>query len=128
VKEAEKLQEKILGESFTFEDLKEQLKKLRSMGPLENILGMIPGFGKMKNVSVDEREFTKIEAIINSMTGEERRNHAVINGSRRRRIALGSGTTVTDVNRVVKQYVEMKKMLKMFKGKKGLRMPKILPL
>ena len=126
-KEAEKLQEKILGETFTFEDLKEQLKKLRSMGPIENILGMIPGLGKMKNVSVDEREFVKIEAVINSMTREERRNHHIINGSRRRRIAEGSGTTVTDVNRVVKQYVEMKKMMKMFKGKKGVRLPKILP-
>jgi signal recognition particle subunit SRP54 len=126
-KEAEKLQEKILGETFTFEDLKEQLKKLRSMGPIENILGMIPGLGKMKNVSVDEREFVKIEAIINSMTQEERRNHHIMNGSRRRRIAEGSGTTVTDVNRVVKQYVEMKKMMKMFKGKKGIRLPKMLP-
>jgi len=126
-KEAEKLQEKILGETFTFEDLKEQLKKLRSMGPIENILGMIPGLGKMKNVSVDEKEFVKIEAIINSMTREERRNHHIMNGSRRRRIAEGSGTTVTDVNRVVKQYVEMKKMMKMFKGKKGIRLPKILP-
>jgi len=126
-KEAEKLQEKILGEAFTFEDLKEQLKKLRSMGPIENILGMIPGLGKLKNVSVDEREFVKIEAIINSMTREERRNHQIMNGSRRRRIAEGSGTTVTDVNRVVKQYVEMKKMMKMFKGKKGIRLPKSLP-
>jgi signal recognition particle subunit SRP54 len=126
-KEAEKLQEKILGEGFTFEDLKEQLKKLRSMGPIENILGMIPGLGKLKNVSVDEREFVKIEAIINSMTREERRNHQIMNGSRRRRIAEGSGTTVTDVNRVVKQYVEMKKMMKMFKGKKGIRLPKSLP-
>lgn len=126
-KEAEKLQEKILGETFTFEDLKEQLKKLRSMGPIENILGMIPGLGKMKNVSVDEREFVKVEAVISSMTREERRNHHIINGSRRRRIAEGSGTTVTDVNRVIKQYVEMKKMMKMFKGKKGIRLPKILP-
>jgi len=126
-KEAEKLQEKILGETFTFEDLKVQLKKLRGMGPIENILGMIPGLGKMKNVTVDEREFVKIEAVINSMTREERRNHHIINGSRRRRIAEGSGTTVTDVNRVVKQYIEMKKMMKMFKGKKGIRLPKILP-
>ncbi len=126
-KEAEKLQEKILGESFTFEDLRDQLKKVRSMGPIENLLGMIPGMGKIKNVSVDEREFVKIEAIINSMTPGERRNHHIINGSRRRRIAQGSGTTVTDVNRVMKQYVEMKKMLKMFKGKKGMRLPKFLP-
>lgn len=126
-KEAEKLQEKILGESFTFEDLKEQLKKIRSMGPLENLLSMIPGIGKVKNVSVDEKEFVKIEAVINSMTKAERGNYSLINGSRRRRIAAGSGTTVTDVNRVIKQYVEMKKMLKMFKGKKGMRMPKTLP-
>lgn len=126
-KEAEKLQEKILGESFTFEDLKDQLKKIRSMGPIENLLNMIPGFGKVKNVSVDEKEFVRVEAVINSMTPAERRNHAIINGSRRRRIASGSGTTVTDVNRVIKQYVEMKKMLKMFKGKKGMRLPKILP-
>lgn len=126
-REAEKLQEKILGEVFTFEDLKEQLKKLRSMGPIENILNMIPGLGKVKNISVDEREFVKIEAIINSMTMEERRNHNIINGGRRRRIAAGSGTTVTDVNRVIKQYVEMKKMLKMFKGKKGMHLSKILP-
>lgn len=124
-KEAEKLQEKILGESFTFEDLREQLKKIRSMGPIENLLSMIPGLGKMKNVSVDEREFVKVEAVINSMTVEERSNHNIINGSRRRRIAAGSGTSVTDVNRVVKQYVEMKKMLKMFKGKKGMRIPRI---
>lgn len=123
-KETEKLQEKILGETFTFEDLKEQLKKLRSMGPLENILNMIPGFNKAKNVSVDEKEFSRIEAIINSMTMEERRNHNLLNGNRRKRIAMGSGTTVADVNRVIKQYVEMKKMLKMFKGKKGLRLPK----
>ena len=126
-REAEKLQEKILGESFTFEDLKEQLQKIRSMGPIENLLGMIPGFSKAKNVSVDEREFVKVEAIISSMTAKERRNHNLLNGSRRRRIAAGSGTTVTDVNRVIKQYVEMKKMMKMFKGKKGMRMPKIPP-
>jgi signal recognition particle subunit SRP54 len=122
-KEAEKLQEKILGESFSFDDLRDQLKKIRGMGPIENILSMIPGFSKVKNVSVDEKDFVRIEAIINSMTRDERRNHNLINGSRRRRIAAGSGTTVTDVNRVVKQYVEMKKMLKMFKGKKGLRLP-----
>ncbi|MBI4691532.1 MAG: signal recognition particle protein [Nitrospirae bacterium] len=126
-KEAEKLQEKILGESFTFDDLKEQLKKIRSMGPIENILNMIPGMNKMKGLTVDEKEFVKIEAIINSMTSAEKRNHNLLNGSRRRRIATGSGTTVTDVNRVVKQYVELKKMLKMFKGGKGMKLPKFLP-
>jgi len=126
-KEAEKLQRAIIEDSFTFEDLREHLKKLRNMGPLENILGMIPGFNKMKNMEVDERELVKVEAIINSMTQRERKNHALIDGSRRRRIATGSGTTVADVNRVIKQYVEIKKMLKMFRGKKGIKLPKILP-
>jgi signal recognition particle subunit SRP54 len=123
-KEAETLQKRILEDSFTFDDLKEQLKKVRSMGPLESVLGMIPGFSKMKNVTVDEREFVKVEAVINSMTAKERANHNLLNGGRRRRIALGSGTTVADVNRVIKQYVELKKMLKMFKGKKNIKLPK----
>jgi len=126
-KEAEKLQKAIIEETFTFEDLREHLKRLRNMGPLENILSMIPGFNKMKNVEVDERELVKVEAIINSMTRKERKNHALIDGSRRRRIATGSGTTVADVNRVIKQYIEIKKMLRMFKGKKGIKLPKILP-
>jgi len=126
-KEAETLQKRILEDSFTFDDLKEQLKKIRSMGPLESILGMIPGLNKMKNVSVDEREFVKIEAVINSMTSREKTNHNLLNGSRRKRIAMGSGTTVADVNRVIKQYVELRKMLKMFKGKKNLKMPKFFP-
>jgi signal recognition particle subunit SRP54 len=126
-KEAERLQEKIMTESFTFDDLKEQIRKIRGMGPIENLLSMVPGMGKIKNISIDEKEFIKVEAIINSMTKEERRDHNLINGSRRRRIAAGSGTTVTDVNRVLKQYIEMKKMLKMFKGKKGMKLPRFLP-
>ncbi|OHE56452.1 MAG: signal recognition particle protein [Thermodesulfovibrio sp. RBG_19FT_COMBO_42_12] len=126
-KETEKLQKTIMDESFTFDDLKDQLKKLRNMGPLENILSMIPGFNKIKNLDIDEKEFVKVEAVINSMTKKERRDHNIINGSRRRRIAMGSGTTVADVNRVIKQYVELKKMLKMFKGKKMIKLPKFLP-
>lgn len=126
-KEAEKLQKAIMDESFTFDDLRDQLKKMRSMGPLENLLTMIPGFNKIKNLNIDERELVKVEAIINSMTKKEKRDHTIINGSRRRRIALGSGTTVPDVNRVIKQYIEIKKMLKMFKGKKGFKLPKFLP-
>jgi len=128
--EAEKLQAKISEDRFTFDDLKDQLKKLRSMGPLENILGMIPGMGKaIKDIKVDEREFVKIEAIINSMTKKERNDHTVINGSRRKRIAIGSGTTVADVNRLLKQYLEMRKMMKMMKGvgKKGFKLPKFIP-
>ncbi len=126
-KEAEKLQNAIMDESFTFDHLKEQLTKMRSMGPLENLLNMIPGFNKIKNLDIDERELLRVEAIINSMTKKERRDHNLINGSRRRRIAIGSGTTVADVNRVIKQYIEIKKMLKMFKGKKGFKIPKFLP-
>jgi len=128
LKEAEKLQKAIIDESFTFDDLREHLKKLRGMGPLENILNMIPGLNKLKNLEVDEKELIKVEAIINSMTKKEKRNHNIIDGSRRRRIATGSGTTVTDVNRVIKQYIEIKKMLKMFKNKKGLKLPKFFPL
>lgn len=126
-KEAEKLQKTIMDESFTFDDLREQLKKMRNMGPLENLINMIPGMNKVKDLDIDERELVKVEAIINSMTKKERRDHTIINGSRRRRIATGSGTTVTDVNRVIKQYIEIKRMLKMFKGKKGFKIPKILP-
>ncbi len=127
-KEAETLQKRILEDSFTFDDLREQLKKVRSMGPLESVLGMIPGFNKAKNITVDEREFVKVEAVINSMTAREKSNHNLLNGSRRKRIALGSGTTVADVNRVIKQYVELKKMLKMFRGKKNIKLPKFFCL
>ena len=126
-KEAEKLQKTIMDDTFTFDDLREQLKKMRSMGPLENILTMIPGFNKMKDVNINERELVKVEAIISSMTKREKRDYSVLNGSRRRRIAMGSGTNVSDVNRVIKQYIEIKKMLKMFKGKKGFKMPKFMP-
>ncbi len=129
-KDAELLQSKILEESFTLEDLKEHLKKIRSMGPLENILSMIPGMGKqLKGVQIDDREFSRIEAIINSMTPKERRHPQVLNGSRKRRIARGSGTTTTEVNRLLKQYKEMKRMLKLFKGKRGKSrgLPKFLP-
>jgi signal recognition particle subunit SRP54 len=126
-KEAQKLQKTIMDETFTFDDLRDQLQKMRSMGPLENLINMIPGAGKIKDLNVDERELVKVEAIISSMTKKERKDHNLINGSRRRRIAMGSGTTVPDVNRVIKQYIEIKKMLKMFKGKKGFKLPKFLP-
>ncbi len=129
LKEAEALQEKLLKESFTLDDLKEQLKKIRSMGPIENLLSMIPGMGKqLKNVRIDEKEFVRVEAIINSMTPQERRHPKIINGSRKKRIARGSGTSVSDVNRLLKQYKEMKRMMKMFKGKKGkFKLPRFMP-
>lgn len=91
------------------------------MGPLDQVLGMIPGFGAMKQLNeqraqIDDRQLVRVEAIINSMTLGERRNHAIINGSRRKRIAKGSGTSVEDVNRLLKQFVEMRKMLKTMSG------------
>lgn len=126
--EAGDLQKKILEESFNFEDLRDHLRKLRSMGPLENILSMIPGLGKqLKGVNIDQKEFVKVEAIIDSMTPYERRHPRSLDGSRKRRIAAGSGTTAADVNRVIKQQKEMKKMLKRFKGKKGLKLPNNMP-
>ncbi len=123
LKETEKLQEKITRDAFTFDDLKDQLKKIRGMGPVSSILNMIPGMGKLKGLSVDEKNLIRTEAIINSMTKAERQNHDLLNGSRRKRIADGSGTTPADVNRVVKQYIELKKMLKMFKSGKGMKLP-----
>ena len=123
MEEALKLEEKLKKDSFTFEDLKNQIKQIKKMGPLENILGMIPGLGKqMKGVNIDDRAFLKVEAIINSMTVQERKNYVILSGSRKKRIADGSGTTVADVNRLQKQYMEMKKMLKRFKSGK-FRMP-----
>ncbi|HDO22531.1 MAG TPA: signal recognition particle protein, partial [Nitrospirae bacterium] len=124
------LQKKFLEDSFTFEDLRDNLRKIRSMGPLENILSMIPGMGKqLKGVDVDQKQFIKVEAIVDSMTPAERRHPKLLNGSRKKRIAMGSGTSVVDVNRVIKQQKEMKKMLKRFKGKgkKGMRMPAGFP-
>ncbi len=120
---AAELERKLRKSQFTLEDFRDQMAQVRKMGPLEDLLGMIPGMGKMKamkGVKVDERELVKIEAMINSMTPEERRNHAMINGSRRRRIAKGSGTTVQDLNRMLKNYTQVMKMVKkMSKG--GMR-------
>ncbi len=127
IREAERLQKKMLEEEFDLNDLRDQIKKIRSMGSLENLLSMIPGFNKIKGLNIDTKEFVKIEAIINSMTPLERKKPSILNGSRRKRIAMGSGTTVADVNRVLKQYNEMKKMMKLLKGKKG-NLSKFLPI
>ncbi len=126
--EAASIQTKFIADSFNFEDLRDNLRKMRSMGPLENVLSMIPGIGKqLKGVDIDQKQLIRVEAIIDSMTPEERRYPKTLNGSRKKRIADGSGTTVTDVNRVVKQQKEMKKMFKKFKGKKGMRLPEGFP-
>ncbi|MBI5648547.1 MAG: signal recognition particle protein [Ignavibacteriae bacterium] len=111
--EAAKLEQKMRKNQFTLEDFYAQLQSLKKMGPLTSILEMIPGMGKaLKGVDVDDRAFTRIEAIILSMTPEERRKPAIINGSRRKRIAGGSGTTIQDVNRLLKQFEEMQKLMK----------------
>lgn len=110
---AKKLEEKLKKNQFTLEDFRDQIREIRRMGPLKEILSMIPGVGSaIRNVDIDEKELVKIEAIINSMTPEERRKPNIINASRKRRIALGSGTTVQDVNRLLKQFEEMQKLLK----------------
>jgi signal recognition particle subunit SRP54 len=125
LEDAEKLERKIRTDDFTLEDFRDQLRTIRKMGPLEQILGMLPGFGAVKEMQqardqVDEKQFARIEAIINSMTAKERRSHQIINGQRRKRIAKGSGTSVEEVNRLLKQFIQMKKMLKAMGGMAGL--------
>ena len=125
LEDAEKLERKIRTDEFTLEDFRDQLRTIRKMGPLEQILGMLPGMGALKDMQrareqVDEKQMARIEAIINSMTAKERRNHQIINGQRRKRIAKGSGTSVEEVNRLLKQFIQMKKMLKAMGGMAGL--------
>lgn len=107
--------QKLQSDSFTLSDFRDQLAQMRSLGPLDQMLGMLPKVGMLKNVGkvqVDEKELIRIEAIINSMTEKERRRHDIINGKRRKRIARGSGTSVQQVNQVLKQYVQMRSMMK----------------
>ena len=114
--DAEKLEAKIRKGGFTLEDFRDQLRMLKRMGPLDKILGMLPGMGGMKELAgqkPDEKQLSRIEAIINSMTPEERKYADILDGSRRKRVAKGSGTAVEDVNRLLKQFVEMQRMLKM---------------
>jgi signal recognition particle subunit SRP54 len=113
------LAQKMRRASFTLEDFQAQLQQLKQMGPLDSLMSMLPGIKGAKLPAVDEGELKKVEAIINSMTPEERRNYVIINGSRRKRIARGSGTSVGDVNRLLKQFVQTQKLMKSFMGKKG---------
>lgn len=116
-REAERMQEKLLRNEFTLEDFRDQLKQLQRLGPLQSILEMLPQVGplkKLQNIQVDEKQIKRLIAIIDSMTPEERRNHMIINGSRRRRIARGSGTSVQEVNQLLKQYAQLRKMMKKF--------------
>ncbi len=116
-KKAEEMQRKLIDNEFTLEDFRDQIKQLRKLGSLESILGMMPQMGPLKalkNAKVDEKEITRIVAIVDSMTAKERYNHMIINGSRRRRIAKGSGTSVEEVNSLLRQYAEARKLMKSF--------------
>jgi len=133
-KKAAELQEKMFSDGFTLEDFRDQLKQVRKIGSLEQILSMLPSVGPFKDMSkmkVDENELVRVEAIINSMTPKERRNDKIINGSRRKRIAKGSGTSVQQVNQLLKQYAQTRKMMKGMKnsffGKrfKGMKLPEM---
>ncbi|AGF79869.1 signal recognition particle subunit FFH/SRP54 (srp54) [Desulfocapsa sulfexigens DSM 10523] len=123
-KKAEKLAKKLRQSTFTLEDFLDQIQQIKKMGSLDQIMGMIPGINKLKQLKdapkPDEKELAKTEAIIRSMTKKERQSYKIINASRRQRIAAGSGTTVTEVNRVIKSYSAMLKMMKKMRGKPGL--------
>lgn len=122
MKDAEKMQQKLLDNEFSLGDFRDQMKAVRKLGPLENILGMMPNIGgikDLKNMKVDEKEITRLIAIVDSMTEKERQNYQLISGQRRRRIAKGSGTTVQEVNVLLKQYAEARKMMKSFSGLSG---------
>ena len=121
-KQAEEMQRKLLEDDFTLADFRDQIRQLRKLGPLESLIGMMPQIGPikdLKNMKVDEKEITHLVAIIDSMTPKERTNHMIINGARRRRIAKGSGTTVQEVNNLLKQYSQARKMMKSITGGGG---------
>jgi signal recognition particle subunit SRP54 len=122
-KQAEEMQRKLIENEFTLGDFRDQIKQIRKLGPLQNLLGMMPQLGPLKGLKdakIDESEITRIVAIIDSMTPAERNNHMIINGARRRRIAKGSGTSVQDVNALLKQYAQARKMMRSFTGNIGM--------
>ncbi|MBW2642673.1 MAG: signal recognition particle protein [Deltaproteobacteria bacterium] len=122
-KEAAKLEKRLRKNEFTLEDFRDQMVQIRKMGSMSDLINMIPGMGKikqLKNLEVDENEFIKIEAMINSMTSQERRRHTLIKGSRRKRIAKGSGTSIQDINNLLKNYTQVVKMMKKI-NKGGMR-------
>ena len=128
-KEALELEKKLKKREFDLEDFQKQLRQIQKLGSLEQILGMLPGMGQLKQLKKlkpDEKELIKIDAIVNSMTKAERRNHKIINGSRRKRISRGSGTKVQDVNRLLKNFAQMKKMMEQFTKKGFQNIPSIL--
>ena len=130
-KQAETLQKKLKAQSFTLEDFRDQLRQVRGMGPLDQLVGMIPGLSRVKGMpdaTAQEKELKRVEAIIDSMTPGERQRPETLNGSRRKRIAAGSGTSVADVNRLLKQFADMQKMMRqLMQAGKGGRLPRNLP-
>ena len=122
LEKAQKLQKKITSNDLTLEDFLEQMEQLKNMGPLSDVMGMLPSGNKLAGAQVDEKQLARTEAIVKSMTKEERRNPQIINGSRRKRIAAGSGTRIQDVNRLLNQFEQMKKMLKQFTGRRNKKM------
>ncbi len=131
-KQAAALQKKLKAQAFTLVDFRDQLRQIRGMGPLEQLVGMIPGLARVKGLpdaGQQERELKRVEAIIDSMTRGERQRPEILNGSRRKRIADGSGTNVSDVNRLLKQFAEMQKMMRqVMQAGKGKRLPRNLPI
>jgi len=125
--EARKLQKKIAKNQFGFDDFIKQIQQVKKMGSMKDLVGMIPGAGKaLKGVDIDDDAFKGIEAIIHSMTPQERSEPSVINGSRKKRIAKGSGTSVQEVNQLLKQFNQMSKMMKMMQGGGGRKMMQMM--
>lgn len=118
--ESRELEEKIRKENYDLNDYLKQMKKIKKMGSLSSLLKMIPGMGNLQNLNIDDKEIVKIEAIIQSMTEKERQNHKILNGSRRKRIAMGSGTSVEQVNKFIKSFDLFKKVMKDIKNPKDL--------
>jgi signal recognition particle subunit SRP54 len=120
-KEAARLAERVAKDKFTLEDLRSQLQQVKKMGPLSSLVSMIPGAGKINEADIDEKAIHRMEAILDSMTKKEREFPQLINGSRKKRIAKGSGTSVQEINRLLKQYLQMKKMMRTFSKGMGAR-------
>ena len=127
-KEARELQKKIAKNKFDFDDFLSQLQQIKKMGNIKDLVGMIPGVGKaMKDIDVDNDSFKGIEAIICSMTPKERSDPSLLSGNRRKRLAAGSGTNIQEVNKLVKQFEDMRKMMKMFSGGNAQKMMRNMP-
>ena len=124
---AAEMERKMRTAEFTFDDFLEQMEQVRKLGPLDQMMDMMPGMGKMKgmkNLKVDEKQIGRVEAIVKSMTKDEKRKPEILNHSRRKRIAAGSGTSVAEVNRLIKQFDDMRKMMKQFSSMMGPKGPK----